>query len=98
MTVLDFAPEHAIAYNMLVDVVHRNLLTSDWYDEDHQESLLNHARNARWAKEMQTNIKKSCCVAGHCNLEAKESDIKETLELLIERNGHPAGRSTAQPP
>ncbi len=27
-----------------VDVVHRNLLTSDWYDPDHHESLLNTQR------------------------------------------------------
>lgn len=76
---------------MLVDVVHRNLLTSDWYDEDHNESLLNHTRNAKWAKEMLFNIKKSCCVAGHCNLEAKETDVKETLELLVDRFDYPKG-------
>jgi hypothetical protein len=29
-----------------VDVVHRNLLTSDWYDPDHHESLLNTQRYA----------------------------------------------------
>jgi len=31
-----------------VDVVHRNLLTSDWYDPDHHESLLNTQRYACW--------------------------------------------------
>ena len=97
VTVLDFAPEHAISYNMLVDVVHRNLLTSDWYDEDHHESLLNHTRNGKWAKEMLFNIKKSCCVAGHCNLEAKETDIKETLELLTERFSYQKGISLLLP-
>lgn len=92
---LDFAPEHAVSYNMLVDVVHRNLLTSDWYDEDHNESLLNHSRNAKWAKEMLNNVKKSCCVAGNCNLQAKESDIKETLELLVERHAERSGECFA---
>lgn len=82
---------------MLVDVVHRNLLTSDWYDEDHHESLLNPTRNAKWAKEMLSNIKKACCVAGQCNLETKESDIKETLELLCERGKLPKGERCLHP-
>lgn len=38
---LDFAPAHAASYNELVDVIRRNLLLSDWDDEDHRESLLN---------------------------------------------------------
>ena len=86
VTVLDFSPEHAISYNLLVDIVHRNLLTSDWYDPDHHESLLNVSRNSKWAREMLENIKKSCCVAGHCDLLAKREDVKETLELLVQRH------------
>lgn len=31
----------------------------------------------------------SCCVAGNCDLEVQESHVKETLELLGERLGHP---------
>ena len=86
VTFLDFSPEHAISYNLLVDIIHRNLLTSDWYDPDHEESLINVAKNSKWAREMLENIKKSCCVAGHCDLRAKREDVKETLELLIDRH------------
>ena len=91
VAVVDFSPEHAISYNLLVDVVHRNLLTSDWYDPDHNESLLNTSRNSKWAREMLQNIKQSCCVAGHCDLVTQASDVKETLELLIERLAYPRG-------
>ena len=90
VTMLDFAPEHAASYNELVDMVHRNLLTSDWYDEDNTESLFC-VRNARWAREMLDNVKKSCCVAGNCELLAKEADIQETLQLISERHKLPAG-------
>lgn len=31
----------------------------------------------------------SCCVAGNCDLAVKETDVKETLELLGERLGFP---------
>lgn len=79
-----------MAYNLLVDVVSRNLLTSDWYDEDHEECILNTAKNSKWAREMMDNVKKSCCVAGHCDLTARPEDIKETLELLVARNNKPS--------
>ena len=98
VTVLDFSPEHAISYNLLVDIVHRNLLTSDWYDPDHHESLLNVSKNSKWAREMLENIKKSCCVAGHCDLLAKREDVKETLELLVQRHRKPGSRITHSPP
>lgn len=38
----------------------------------------------------------SSCVAGNCNLQVKEEDLKETLELLAERLGHFTGRSANQ--
>lgn len=91
VTLLDFAPQHAISYNLLVDTVHRNLLTSDWIDPDHEESMLN-PKNFKWAKEMMDNIKKSCCVAGQCEFQAKPEDIKETLELLTARLKLPSSR------
>lgn len=40
----------------------------------------------------------SCCVAGNCNLNIKEEDLKETLELLAERLGHFTGQITRNHP
>ncbi len=40
----------------------------------------------------------SCCVAGNCNLNIKEEDLKETLELMAERLGHFTGQSTRTHP
>ncbi|DBA80065.1 TPA: hypothetical protein ACH3X2_007554 [Trebouxia sp. C0005] len=88
VTRLDFAPEHAYSYNELIEVVKLNLLLADWNDEDHNESLLS-VRNSKWGKEMLRNVRLSCCVAGNCDLAVKETDVKETLELLGERLGFP---------
>ncbi|KAL0050649.1 hypothetical protein WJX82_004168 [Trebouxia sp. C0006] len=88
VTRLDFAPEHAHSYNELIEVVKLNLLLADWNDEDHNESLLSMC-NSKWGKEMLRNVRLSCCVAGNCDLAVKETDVKETLELLGERLGFP---------
>ena len=90
VVMLDFSPEHAISYNLLVDTVHRNLLTSDWYDKDHNESLVN-PRNSKWAREMLVNVKQGCCVAGVCDLSTRPLEVKETLELLVDRLNLPPG-------
>jgi hypothetical protein len=37
VVLLDFTPTHAASYNDLVELVKRNLLTSDWCDENHVE-------------------------------------------------------------
>uniref|UniRef100_A0A6S8PQY3 F-box domain-containing protein n=1 Tax=Dunaliella tertiolecta TaxID=3047 RepID=A0A6S8PQY3_DUNTE len=90
VTRLNFAPEHAQSYNDLVEVVRRNMLLADWHDEDHKESLMNE-KQGKWAQEMIKNVRLSCCVAGSMNLEVKEDDVLETLELLSQRLGfeHP---------
>ena len=56
VTVLDFAPEHALSYNELIEVVKKNLLLGDWGDEDHIESLLS-LRNSKWGQEMLKNVR-----------------------------------------
>ena len=56
MTVLDFAPEHALSSNELVEVVKKNILLGDWGDEDHNESLLS-MRNSKWGQEMLKNVR-----------------------------------------
>jgi hypothetical protein len=40
------------------------------------QSILS-AQQSRWAKEMLSNIRKACCVAGGMNLVAKEEDVLE---------------------
>ncbi|KAK9795946.1 hypothetical protein WJX73_001584 [Symbiochloris irregularis] len=84
VTRLKFAPEHARSYNELVEVIERNLLTADWQDENHVESLLSE-RQTKWAREMLRNVRLSCCVAGNSNLVVKEEDVKEMLQLVEAR-------------
>ncbi|GLI71785.1 hypothetical protein VaNZ11_017130, partial [Volvox africanus] len=88
VTLLDFEPQHAKSYNELVEVVRRNLLTSDWLDESHSESLLNRGQG-RWSRQMMSNVWFSCCVAGSTNSVVKEEDLVETLQLLSGRLGLP---------
>lgn len=83
---ISFTTGHARSYNELVAVILRNLLLADWNDPDHIESLLS-PKNSKWAREMLENVRMSCCIAGNCELEATEADIRETLILLAHRNG-----------
>jgi len=87
-TRVSFRRAHAVSYNALVESVHRSLLLADWGDPDHKESLL-HPKNARWAREVVANLRAACCVAGATALAPKEEDVRETLELLADRHGHP---------
>lgn len=48
-----------------------NLMTSDWYDESHRESLLN-AGNTKRAQQTLNNLRMSCNVAGNCVLQVGE--------------------------
>ena len=56
ITRLKFEPEHGQSYNDLVEVIVRNLLLADWWDEDHSESLLA-PRNSKWGAEMLRNVR-----------------------------------------
>ena len=56
ITRLKFEPEHGQSYNDLVEVIARNLLLADWWDEDHSESLLA-PRNSKWGAEMLRNVR-----------------------------------------
>jgi hypothetical protein len=52
----------------LVQLVLRNLLLADWFDEDHTESFLNQKRSKR-SRELLQNVRKACCVAGQFDIE-----------------------------
>ncbi len=53
---MDFAPEHALSSNELVEVVKKNILLGDWGDEDHKESLLS-SKSSKWGREMLKNVR-----------------------------------------
>ena len=56
VTRLDFAPEHAMSYNELVALIKNNILTSDWGDEDHMESILSDNKS-KWNSQMFLNVR-----------------------------------------
>ncbi len=55
VTRVDFAQRHAMSYNELVNLVKNNILTSDWGDEDHIESIL--SEKCKWNSQMFKNIR-----------------------------------------
>lgn len=67
-TLLTFRKSHASSYNLFVDLVKFNLLTSDWFDPNHRESLLSERNHAR-AGQTAYNLRLSCNVAGNCALQ-----------------------------
>ena len=70
VVLLDFAPSHAESYNYFVDMIRLNLLSSDWFDWEHQESLLNkRPENAKRATQTLENLAQSCNVAGNAQLQ-----------------------------
>jgi hypothetical protein len=56
---LPFSREHCSSYNDLVEMVRRNLLMGDWFDEDHKESLLYNgsAADRKWASQLLGNVR-----------------------------------------
>jgi len=50
---------------------------------------LRHTHRVRLGLRLRHECRLSCCVAGNCDLAVKETDVKETLELLGERLGFP---------
>lgn len=83
--ILDFSEASAKSYNGLVRTVRRNLITSDWFSEDHRESLLN-PKNYREAEDLFKNLKLACCFGGTMNMRFSDSDIAETLDVIYERH------------
>jgi hypothetical protein len=62
---------HVIGYEgsqVVLQMVVRNLMLADWFDEDHSESFLNPKRS-KWARELLSNVRQACCVAGQCSIE-----------------------------
>ena len=55
VTRVDFAQRHAMSYNELVNLIKNNILTSDWGDEDHIESIL--SERCKWNAQMFRNVR-----------------------------------------
>ena len=53
-----------------MQMVVRNLMLADWFDEDHNESIMN-PRRGKWSRELMENVRKACCINGQCDLEAR---------------------------
>ena len=59
VTRVDFAHRHAMSYNELVNLIKNNILTSDWGDEDHIESIL--SEKCKWNAQMFKNVRWASC-------------------------------------
>ncbi|KAF3336839.1 F-box protein [Carex littledalei] len=79
---LNFNEAHAKSYNELVETVRRNILTADWNDPSHVESLLN-PRQWKFRGNTIKNLRLSCCVAGHIKVTEAGEDIQETMDILV---------------
>lgn len=53
-----------------VQVVLRNLLLADWFDEGHKESIL-HPGRSKYAAELLSNMRLACSVAGQATIEVR---------------------------
>lgn len=82
--VIDFDEEQASGYNWLVSLARRNLITSDWYSEKHQESLLN-SKNWKLAQLNVKNLRYACNMSGTQHADFTERDIISMLDDLYEK-------------
>ncbi len=78
---LNFSEDSAKSYNELVMVVSRNLITSDWFRESHEESLLNQ-KNKTECGLVLTNLRRSCCFGGIIQMNVEKGDLVECLDKL----------------
>lgn len=82
MVYLNFNEMHAKSYNELVETVRRNILTADWNDPSHVESLLN-PKQWKFRGNTIRNLRLSCCVAGHIKVTEAGEDIQEAMDILV---------------
>lgn len=93
-----FSESHAMSYSSLIDLVQFNLLTSDWFDPDHTESLMA-ANQSSKSSAFLFNIALACNVSGNCLLQVTSDDLYETLELVMKHIGvDPPDPTVTSPP
>lgn len=81
---LDFTKRGSECYNYLVSMARRNLITADWFSEEHKESLLN-SSNLRQANAMVRNLRLASCSGGAQPIRFSEKDIIDSLDIIYER-------------
>lgn len=82
---IHFKPHSAASYNFLVRITRRNLITSDWYSPEHNQSLLN-KKNTALAHATVFNLRKACCFGGGMDAKFTDSQIVETLHDLYTKH------------
>lgn len=83
--ILDFTKESADSYNWLVSLARRNLVTADWYSQEHAESLLNR-KNLSEARETVRNLRSACCYGRTLDVIFVRSEVISTLDTLYDRH------------
>jgi len=75
--------ETALNYDHLVRLLKRNLLLCDFFDESHEESLLN-PKLSSVLRQFLDNLRKSCSMTGHIKLALSEKEMQEVLDEFAE--------------
>merc|ERR1739847_176091 len=70
-------------YNDFVAIVQRNLLLADFFDENHRESLM-HTSKMREMMTVVRNVRLSCNLSGHMNIDVYEEDLRETMMIITQ--------------
>lgn len=81
---IDFDTEQASGYNWLVSLTRRNLITSDWYSEKHQQSLLN-SKNSSLAQKSVRNLQYASNISGTQRADFPVADVTCALDELYEK-------------
>lgn len=81
---LNFSADTAESYNGLIRMGKINLITSDWFDEGHEQSLLN-KRNKGPASTFVSNLRKACCFGGSMEVKFYRNDVVDMLLLLRDK-------------
>eukprot|EP00178_Gracilaria_changii_P021133 TRINITY_DN62976_c0_g1_i1.p1 TRINITY_DN62976_c0_g1~~TRINITY_DN62976_c0_g1_i1.p1 ORF type:complete len:1154 (-),score=142.12 TRINITY_DN62976_c0_g1_i1:3273-6734(-) len=84
---LNFSADTAASYNGLIRMGWRNLITSDWFHEDHEQSLLN-KRNKGSAHSFVFNLRRACCFGGSMDVRFYTDDVIDVLLLLQGKYKH----------
>jgi len=71
-----FTKQHALSYNRMVSHVQRSMLLADWFDPNHEQSLLR-ANNAQEARQTVINLREAACVIGDMPLTYSNDEIDE---------------------
>ena len=76
-----FTKEHALSYNRMVSHVQRSMLLADWFDPNHEQSLLS-SKNAKEARQTVVNLREAACVIGDMPLTYSNDEIDEAEQDL----------------